>query len=212
MRCGRAAGKAAPEQPGHLPVSFFRKRRRPDTPRSPLGRFLDRALWVLVLGLLAWRFGPQLLAATGLTAGEGPAPAFEVTTLDGRLITSDSLAGKVVLVNFWATWCPPCRLEMPGIERVWRARRGDGFVVLGLSTDHAGVDAVKAFLAEKGVTYPVAMATPSLVRGFRGYRGLPTSFLIDRAGVIRARVTGFYAEPALRAAVSRLLAAPAGLP
>jgi cytochrome c biogenesis protein CcmG/thiol:disulfide interchange protein DsbE len=193
-------------------LALFRTGKREKEPRSVVGRVIDYGLWLIVLGLLAWRFGPQLLAVTGLAGGEGPAPPFEVTTLDGRLISSDSLAGKVVLVNFWATWCPPCRLEMPGIERVWQARRQDGFVVLGLSTDQTGADGVRAFLQERGVTYPIAMATPSIVRAFGGYRGLPTSFLIDRDGTIRYRITGFYAEPALRAAVSRLLSAPAGGP
>lgn len=183
----------------------FRKRQKLDRPRSVAGRIFDIALWVVVLGLLVWRFGPQLFAVTGMGAGDEPAPAFEVTTLDGTRIVSDSLAGKVVLVNFWATWCPPCRLEMPGIERVWRDRRDAGFVVIGIATDETGEAGVRAFVAERGVTYPIAMATPTVVRAFGGYRGLPTSILIDREGRIRYRITGYYVEPALRAAVSRLL-------
>jgi len=183
----------------------FRKREKQDRPRSLAGRVFDSALWVVVLGLLAWRFGPQLFAVTGMGASDEPAPPFAVTTLDGTRILSDSLAGKVVLVNFWATWCPPCRLEMPGIERVWRDRRDAGFVVIGIATDETGEAGVRAFVAERGVTYPIAMATPAVVRAFGGYRGLPTSILIDRDGRIRYRITGYYVEPALRAAVTRLL-------
>ncbi len=179
-----------------------------DRPRSLAGRIFDGALWVVVLGLLAWRFGPQLFAVTGMGASDEPAPAFAVTTLDGTRIASDSLAGRVVLVNFWATWCPPCRLEMPGIERVWRDRRDAGFVVIGIATDETGEAGVRAFVAERGVTYPIAMATPAVVRAFGGYRGLPTSILIDRDGRIRYRITGYYVEPALRAAVTRLLESP----
>ena len=187
----------------------FGSARSPARPRSLLGRSIDIGLWVVVLGLLVWRFGPQLLAVTGTGGVDEPAPAFEVTTLDGARIVSDSLAGKVVLVNFWATWCPPCRLEMPGIERVWRDRRDAGFVVIGIATDETGEAGVRAFVAERGVTYPIAMATPAVVRAFGGYRGLPTSILIDRDGRIRYRITGYYVEPALRAAVSRLLESPA---
>ena len=186
---------------------LFRNRDKPEKPRSPIARLFDLGLWIAVLGLLAWRFGPQLLAVTGLGAGDQPAPAFEVTTLDGQRIVSDSLAGKVVLVNIWATWCPPCRLEMPGFERVWKARRDEGFVVLGLATDRTGEAGVREYAKERGVTYPIAMATSEIVQAFGGYRGLPTSFLIDRDGVIRYRVVGFFAEPTLRGAVSRLLSA-----
>jgi len=191
-------------------VRFFRRSAEPPKPRSTAARLLDIGLWVVVLGLLFWRFGPQLVAVTGAGGIDVPAPAFEVTTLDGTRIASDSLAGKVVLVNFWATWCPPCRLEMPGIDRVWRDRRDAGFVVIGIATDETGEAGVRAFVAGRGVTYPIAMATPAVVRAFGGYRGLPTSILIDRAGRIRYRITGFYVEPALRAAVSRLLDAADG--
>lgn len=188
---------------------FFRRKDRQHRPKSVAHRVIDLVLWIAVVGVVLWRFGPQLLAVTGLGAGDDPAPAFELTTLDGPRIASDSLAGKVILVNFWATWCPPCRLEMPGFERVWKDRRDDGFVVIGIATDRTGEAGVREYVRERGVTYPTAMATPEVVRAFGGYRGLPTSFLIDRQGIIRYRVVGFYAEPTLRGAVSRLLAAPA---
>ncbi|MGD8278840.1 MAG: TlpA disulfide reductase family protein, partial [Gemmatimonadota bacterium] len=71
-----------------------------------------------------------------------------------------------------------------------------------------GEAGVRSFVAERGVTYPIAMATPALIRAFGGYRGLPTSILIDREGRIRYRITGYYVEPALRAAVGRLLREP----
>jgi len=183
----------------------FRRKEEREAPRSAASRIFDVALWIAVLGLLAWRFGPQLFAVTGVGASDQPAPAFELTSLDGATIHSDSLAGSVVLVNFWATWCAPCRLEMPGIDRVWRQERDAGFVVIGIATDETGEAGVRAFVDERAVSYPIAMATPEVIRAFGGYRGLPTSILIDRAGRIRYRITGFYVEPALRAAVTRLL-------
>lgn len=174
--------------------------------RARMRRALDLGLWVLVIGLFGWRFGPQLLAATGVGGIDDPAPAFEVVSLSGQRISSETLRGKVVLVNFWATWCAPCRLEMPAFERVYRARAEEGLEVIGLSTDVTGDDRVQRFIAERDISYPVAMAPPGLARAFGSPRAIPTTFLIDKRGVIRYRITGYFAEPALRLAVSRLLA------
>ncbi|MFS8570521.1 MAG: TlpA disulfide reductase family protein [Thermaerobacter sp.] len=93
--------------------------------------------------------------------GEGaPAPLLSGRTIDGAPYDLREYAGHVVLVNFWATWCPPCRVEMPGFQRVYEDRRDDGFVVLGLSMDATGVASVREFLDERGITFPVAMAGP----------------------------------------------------
>lgn len=164
--------------------------------------------WILALGFLAFRIYQQLRAAAGIGGAGHEAPAFTVETLDGELIDMEALRGKVVLVNFWATWCPPCRVEMPGFQRVYEDRRHDGFVVVGLSTDRGSVRSVRAFVQERGLTFPIAMAPTPVVHAFGGARALPTSFLIDRNGLIRQQVTGFFAEPALRLAVSHLLAEP----
>lgn len=171
------------------------------------GRAIEAALWTGVLGFAAWRIGPQAAAAIGAGGRREAAPEIAVTTLAGEPVSSADLRGRVVVVNFWASWCPPCRLETPGFERTWRARRDDGLVVLGLSTDTREEDA-RRFLAARGVTYPVAMAGRRETDSFGGIRGLPATFLIDRQGRVRYRVTGFFAEPALRLAVDRLLAEP----
>lgn len=187
-------------------MRFFRKRR----PRLSL----ELLGWVLLLGFIGWRLSPQVAAALGLGASGGAdaerVPPLALQTLQGTPLSNADLQGKVVLVNFWATWCPPCRLEMPGFQRVYEAKKDRGFVILGISTDNAGPAAVQAFLAERGITYPVAMATPTVVSDFGGVQALPTSYLVGRDGTIRQRVTGIFAEPALRLAVDRLLDEPTG--
>ena len=170
----------------------------------------ERIGWALLVGFLAWRLSPQAGAAFGVTSMNQAAPDFRVTTLEGAPVTPDSLRGKVVLLNFWATWCPPCRVEMPGFQDVYDEHRGDGFVVLGVSTDRAGRDPVREFLRENGITYPVAMANGEIVNAYGGARVLPTSFLIDREGRIRHEVRGYFTEVALRQAVRRLLDEDAG--
>jgi cytochrome c biogenesis protein CcmG, thiol:disulfide interchange protein DsbE len=163
------------------------------------------ALWVGVLGLLAWRFGPQVGAALGLRAGSEPAPDFVVETMQGDTVRLADLRGQVVLVNFWATWCPPCRVEMPGFQRVWEDYGDRGFVIVGLSVDQGVRSDVVRWVEQRGLTFPIAFAPGSVTRAYGGASTLPTSILIDREGRIAHRVQGYYAEPALRAAVRRLL-------
>ena len=174
--------------------------------RRGLARALDIGLWILVLGVLVWRFGPQVGAALGI-GGEGgqPAPDFTVETLDGETLRLADLKGQVVLVNFWATWCPPCRLEMPGFQDVWEDYRDQGVVILGLSMDQGVRSDVARWVRERGITYPVAFATGPIARAYGGARVFPTSVLIDREGRIAHTVEGFYAEPTLRASIRRLL-------
>lgn len=161
--------------------------------------------WILLLGFLGYRMAPQVQAAFGAGSGGDMAPSYAALTLDGEAISLEGLRGKVVLVNFWATWCPPCRVEMPGFQRVYEDRRDEGFVVLGISTDQAGQGVVREFLEERGITFPVTMASGQVVQGFGGVQTLPTSFLIDRQGRVRQEVKGIFAEPALRMAVRHLL-------
>lgn len=175
-----------------------------------LWRFLrarfDLLLLVAALAALAYRFGPQVAAAFGWGAERTEVRSGRIRLLNGQDLTLEDLKGKVVLVNLWATWCPPCVLEMPGFQRVYEDYRHRGFIVLGLSRDHASPEKVREFLRQKGITYPVAMEAGSGLEGFGMVQTLPTSFLLGKDGTVRHRVTGIYAEPALRMAVERLLA------
>ncbi len=168
-------------------------------------RWLENLLWIGVLAFAAVRFGPQLGAWLGVGPALGAAPEFSVRTLDGVTLSTDSLEGQVTIVNFWATWCPPCRIEIPALQSLHEDFADEGLVVLGLSTDAGGVGSVKPFLEERGVTYPVAMADGATRNAFGGVTALPTTFILDRDGVIQHRVFGFFAPPAMRAAVRRLL-------
>lgn len=163
---------------------------------------------IALLAFVAYRVWPQVAAGLGVASQSRPAPDFALETLRGDTVSLAALRGKVVLVNFWATWCPPCRVEMPGFQRVYDERRDDGFVIVGLSVDARGADHVAAFLAEQEITYPVAMARGGVGRDFGGSTMLPTSYLIDRQGRIRHEVRGMFTEVALGQAVARLLDEP----
>jgi thiol-disulfide isomerase/thioredoxin len=129
--------------------------------------------------------------ATVVQLLKDPAPVadFAVTDLNGRTISSTDLRGKVVLVNFWATWCPPCRAEIPDLIKLQDKYR-DKLVVLGISEDEVPPDEVKAFVTEQKMNYPVAMTTPALAKIFRGVSALPTTFVIGREGKLEQRHVG----------------------
>ena len=169
---------------------------------------LDFTFWAIVLGVLAWRAWPQASAAVGIARGERPVPDVAFTTLDGQPSTTADLRGQVVLVNFWATWCGPCRVEMPGFQDVYDSRRERGFIILGVTQDVGTPDLVRQFLRERDIRYPIVTGSAAVERAFGGVSALPTSFLIGRDGRIRHVVTGIFLEATLASAVDRLLAEP----
>jgi thiol-disulfide isomerase/thioredoxin len=116
-------------------------------------------------------------------------PAFAMRDLDGRALSSSSLRGKVVLLNFWATWCPPCRAEIPDLIALQTKYR-DQLQIIGISEDEAPPEVVKRFVSEHRMNYPVVMKTPELGRLFPGVVALPTSFVLDRESRIVQKHVG----------------------
>ncbi len=170
-------------------------------------KIAGRVVFGLVWAVLLWRLYPHLQTMAGIRNASGR-PQFEFASLSGAVVTSDSLRGKVVLVNFWATWCLPCRAEMPLLQAMAARHRARGLVVLGLSRDRGPVAEVHRFLTERGIDYPVAVVGPEAERLFGGVTGYPTSFLIDRAGQVRHQALGPLAMLSFEPAVRRLLAEP----
>ena len=119
----------------------------------------------------------------------GPAPAWKLVALDGSEVGSDALKGKVVVVDFWATWCGPCVHEIPGYVAMQKKYAERGLVIVGLSVDRKG-EAVAPFAERTGINYPLALATPEVIAAFGELEAIPTTFLIDREGRIRHKKTG----------------------
>ena len=138
------------------------------------------------------------------------APDFTLSTLSGASLSLAALRGKVVLLNFWATWCVPCRKEMPAIEALYQRYKDRGLEVLAVSLDKGSTSVVEAFVKEVGVTYRVALDPSWATARTYGVRGLPTTFLIDRTGNVVLRELGErdWMEEAKQQAVEGLLREP----
>jgi thiol-disulfide isomerase/thioredoxin len=117
------------------------------------------------------------------------APDFTVTSLDGESVSLSDFQGQAVLINFWATWCPPCRAEMPALDAYYQAHRDEGFVLLAVNAGESRV-AAEDFTGSIGFNSPVALDTTGEAGEAFGVIGLPTSILIDAEGRIRLEWQG----------------------
>src|SRR5580704_7704937 len=133
-------------------------------------------------------------------------PDFSVKDLQGREISSPDLRGKVVLIDFWATWCQPCKKEMPGYQKLLDRYGSRGFAVVGFKFDTMMDMEDPALFAKKiGVRYPLAVAPDDLKQKFGGIEGLPTTMLYDRQGILRKKVVGFEYTNVIESEVKLLL-------
>ena len=118
------------------------------------------------------------------------APDFVLNTLDGREVRLSDYRGHVVFVNFWATWCGPCKVEMPAMERLYREYRRQGFAILAVSTDPEGPAVTRPYRDALGLTFTIAHDPDAVVMRLYGVRTLPVTFLVDREGVITHQIFG----------------------
>lgn len=118
------------------------------------------------------------------------APAFTVPGMNGGKVSLADHKGKVVFLNYWATWCPPCREEMPAMERLYQKLKSKGLVVLAISLDQQGEAVVKSFVADYKVTYPIGLDPKMELAQKYGIRALPSTFLIDKKGQLAAMAIG----------------------
>lgn len=173
----------------------------------------NRQQWTLVAGLvmtavfgvtLAIKLRPQL----NLIEVGSKAPQFHAIDLrTGRPATIDDYRGKVVLLNIWATWCPPCLVEMPSMQRLHQKLAGTDFQLVAVSVDEADSTVVNKFVRDLGLTFGILHDQPGTIRQIYQTSGVPESFVIDRDGVIVKKVIGAadWASPVNEALIRQLL-------
>lgn len=141
--------------------------------------------------------GPDAAAAASGAGQDTPAPDFSLRDLQGRTLTLADFRGKVLVLNFWATWCPPCRAEIPAFIEAVKNLGGEGLAVIGLSLDEIPPARLSAWVAKAGINYPVAVATEKIVTDYQPGEYIPATIVIDGKGRIRHRHTGMIDQETL---------------
>jgi peroxiredoxin len=150
-----------------------------------------RTLALLVLLFCAEvRADPYTEMAVDRPSAPEAAPPFVLTDLSGEKVSLAALSGKVVLLNFWATWCIPCRTEMPGMERLWQQYRERGLAIVAVSVDDDGEKRIAKFVRRLNLSYPILLDPQSEVADRYEVSGLPASYLIDGKGRLIGRLVG----------------------
>ena len=164
-----------------------------------------RFLPALVIALLCI---PTVLPAQESKPGalvNAPAPAWTLKNLDGKDVRFADFKGKVVVIDFWATWCGPCRGEIPGYIALQKKYGRDGLVIIGVSIDQKGPVEVKKFVEKNGMNYTVVMADDAIVGAFGDFSSIPTTFLINRDGRIVHEKSGAWDHAEYEALVKKIL-------
>lgn len=133
-------------------------------------------------------------------------PSFALKSVqDGNIVKSSSFDGKVLLLTFFATWCPPCAQEVPVLNDLQKELGSSGFSVVGLSVDQQGPKVVAKFIKKKSISYPVLMAEPETTSDFGGVYGIPVAFLVNKSGNVVKKYTGYVQHDILEKDVRSLL-------
>jgi len=132
---------------------------------------------------------PEAKAVAGAVEGAA-APDFTVKDLAGQEVKLSALKGKVVLVNFWATWCPPCKEEIPSMIKLNQSMSGKQFQMMAISIDEGGKEAVESYFKQSKLTLPAFLDTENEVARSYGTTGVPETFIVDKAGIIQKKVVG----------------------
>jgi cytochrome c biogenesis protein CcmG/thiol:disulfide interchange protein DsbE len=134
------------------------------------------------------------------------APEFSRTAFNGARIDLAGFRGKVVLLDFWATWCPPCRAEIPHLVDLSRELKPKGLRILGLSVDQNGPALVKGFMNNFGINYPVMLCTPAIAQAYGGIDGIPATFLLGKHGELLGHWVGYTDAQVFKDAIKAALA------
>lgn len=177
--------------------------------RNPLILFFVGALVAVMLfaGMRMARNNHANVPAAGQLMG-AIAPDFELAALDGNHVKLSSLRGKAVLLNFWATYCGPCKVEMPWFVELQKEYGPQGFQIVGVAMDDASTDDIASFAKEMGVNYPILLGKEAVGLSYGGVNVLPTTFFLDRQGKLSPANSACRAEASLSTTSNR----PSGSP
>ncbi len=142
------------------------------------------------------------------TCSEGrqdKAPGFSLKTQEGKTLDLGKLQGKVVVVNFWATWCGPCRQEIPGFIEAYKNYKSKGVEIVGISLDEGGWDVVRPYITRASISYPVVIGDQALTEAYGGITAIPTTFIINKEGRIAGKHVGYLSREQLEKQIKAVL-------
>ena len=173
--------------------------------------WLAPALVLILILVYGWWTRPAPKADVGPRVGQ-PLADFTLPDMAGNPVQLATLQGKVVFINVWTTWCPPCIEEMPTIQRLYEQLHPKGLEILAINMDALGRQTVEPFLDKRRLTFPVLLDPESRTERLYGTAGVPESFIVDKAGRLVEKIVGprDWAHPEIIALFERLLAAPHG--
>jgi thiol-disulfide isomerase/thioredoxin len=189
----------------------------PEHPAPPPGRSPLALVVVAVVAAGMLYFGFHVARRSGVDRAPGvlgygtPAPNFTLETLDGKDVSLADFHGKAVLVNFWATWCGPCKIETPWLVELQDEYRSQGLQVVGVAMDDSGKDEIAKFAKDMGVNYPVLLGKESVGDAYGGVPALPESFFVGRDGKIVDRIIGLKGRGEIEDSVKKALKTQVGL-
>jgi len=172
-------------------VSDSTKKRNEKDFNYPMAVFIFVALTVLVI-ILSLKLNDSSVEFSNQVAIEGdiPAPDFTFPGLDGKMVSLSDYKGKVVLVNIWATWCPPCVAEMPSMEKLYHKFKGENFEILAVSIDETGLKAVAPFMKKTRLTFPALIDSQGAIKSVYRITAIPESFIVDKQGLLIKKIVG----------------------
>ncbi|KPL02773.1 MAG: hypothetical protein AMJ73_08280 [candidate division Zixibacteria bacterium SM1_73] len=149
-----------------------------------------------------------ILFACGKTSEKkNPNPGFDfnLPDLNGKIISLENFRGKVLVINFWATWCPPCEEEVPKLNELNKRYKNEGLVVIGIALDKDSLNLVEPFVREKRIGYPILMGNEQVLRDMEDFSGVPTTLIVDQKGNIKKKYDGAFDKDDLERILQELL-------
>lgn len=172
---------------------------------------MKKKIWFLVIFIFSVLFiingvliGQQRILAADAQLDK-KAPDFTLQDLEGKPFSLSALEGKVIILDFWATWCPPCRAEIPHFIALYDQYKSDGLEVIGVALDRGGANVVKPFAKDLEINYPILIGNQEVTEDYGGIRGIPTTFVIDREGRIVEKFVGYREKEVFESAIQGLL-------
>jgi thiol-disulfide isomerase/thioredoxin len=213
--CGACGAPIVPNETHYIPESAAgpadQSTVQPNR-RSPLALVVVAvvAAAMLYFGLHAARSSGGSQRPMGMAYGT-PAPDFTLESLDGKTVSLSEYKGKAVLVNFWATWCGPCKIETPWLVELQKEYGSQGLQIVGVAMDDSGKDEIARFARDMGMNYPVLLGKEAVGEAYGGVPALPESFFISRDGKIVDKIMGIEGKSDIEAAIKKALNTEVGV-